>query len=101
MTHKESIASWIIGGVLLLLSLWICALNARVFWMVVVRKVKAPSWIPLLGGTFGVFGLVVIPVELAHRLCWLPLLLDYGSLPGILHSMIVHVSYFWRHREGK
>ena len=80
--------AWIIGIVLLLVSFWLCALNATVFWRLFVSKVEAPSWIPLLGGVLGVFALgVVIPVEPAHRLCWLPLLLDYGSLPGILHAL--------------
>jgi hypothetical protein len=101
MSPKELIASWFVGSVLLLLSCWICTFNARVFWKLFVRKVEAPSWIPVLGGALGVFGLGVIPIELAHRLCWLPLILDYGSLPGILHTIIAHTSFYWRHREDK
>jgi hypothetical protein len=91
MSPGESIVAWIVGGVLLLVSFWICALNAGVFWKLFVRKVEAPSWIPLLGGVLGVFGLVVIPVELAHKLCWVPLVLDYGSVPGILHTICAHL----------
>jgi len=92
MSPKELIAAWTIGSVLLLLSSWLCALNAGVFWKLFVRKEEAPSWIPLVGGVLGVFGLGVIPIELAHRLCWLPLLLDYGSLPGILHTIYAFVA---------
>lgn len=99
MSPKELIASWIVGSVLLLVSFWVCALNAGVFWKLFVRKVNAPSWIPLLGGVFGVFGLGVIPVELAHRLCLLPLLLDYGSVPGILHTVYAHVIRLVRERN--
>ena len=88
MSHKEFIWAWIVGSVLLLLSGWLCAINATVFWKIFVRRVNAPSWIPLLGGVLGVFGLGVIPIELAHKLCWLPLILDWGSVPGILHTII-------------
>ncbi|HUE37340.1 MAG TPA: hypothetical protein VMO20_08115 [Candidatus Acidoferrum sp.] len=99
MPLKLLIFGWSFGGALLLISIWICALNAGVAWKIFVRKVKAPSWIPLLGGVCGVFGLIVIPVESAHKLCWLPLLLDYGSLPGFLHTIIVHVIYITRRRN--
>jgi hypothetical protein len=99
MSPRELIAAWIVGSVLLLVSFWLCAVNAGVFWKLFVRKVEAPSWIPLLGGMLGVFGLGVIPVELAHRLCWLPLLLDYGSLPGILHTVYAFVIRLVRERN--
>jgi hypothetical protein len=99
MSLKELTIAWIVGGVLLLISFWLCALNAGVFWKLFVRKVEAPSWIPLLGGVLGVFGLGVIPLELAHKLCWLPLLLDWGSLPGILHTIIAFAIQMTRRRS--
>ena len=99
MSQKEFILAWIVGSALLLLSLWICALNATVPWKLFVRKVEAPSWIPLLGGVSGMFGLGVIPIELAHKLCWLPLILDWGSVPGILHTIIAHTMYIIRARK--
>ncbi len=91
VTPKELTAAWIIGVVLLLLSIWVSTLNAGVFWKLFVRKVDAPSWIPLVGGVLGVFGLGILPMEFAHKLCWLPLVLDYGSLPGILHTIVAFV----------
>lgn len=99
MSHKELIFAWLIGSAFLLLSIWLCVLNATVFWKLFVRKVNAPSWIPLLGGVFGMFGLGIIPIEQAHRLCWLPLILDYGSVPGILHTIIVHTIHMIRERK--
>jgi len=99
MSPKELIMGWAVGGALLLVSFWLCALNAGVFWKLFVRKVEAPSWIPLVGGVSGVFGLVIIPVELAHKLCWLPLLLDWGSLPGISHTIIIYMIHFTRRRN--
>ncbi len=99
MPPKHLIVAWGVGSVLLLVSCWLCALNASVFWRIFVRKEHAPSWIPLLGGTLGAFGLGVIPVELAHRLCFLPLLLDYGCLPGLLHTVYAHAARFVHERR--
>jgi hypothetical protein len=99
MSSKELIMAWIIGGGLLLVSLWFCAMHAVVFWKIFVRKTNAPSWVPLIGGILGCFGLLTIPIELAHKLSWLPLVLDYGCLPGILHIIIAYVIQFSRKRD--
>ena len=99
MPLKLLILGWGLGGVLLLVSIWISLLNAGVAWNLHVRKVRAPSWIPLMGGVCGAFGLLLIPVEIAHKLCWLPLILDYGSLPGLLHTIIFYVIYYSRRRN--
>jgi len=99
MTPKELIAAWIVGSVLLLVSCWLCALNARIFWKGFVRKENAASWIPLVGCMLGAFGLGVIPVGLAHRLCFLPLVLDYGCLPGFFHTVYAHAARFIRERR--
>jgi len=99
MPLKLLILGWSIGGVLLLISIWLSTMNAIVAWKLYVRKVPAPSWIPLMGGMCGVFGFALIPIEMAHKLCWLPLILDYGSLPGLLHTAIFHVIYYNRRRN--
>lgn len=99
MSSKQLIAGWVVGSALLLVSCWLCALNASVFWKLFVRKENAPSWIPLLGGMLGAFGLGVIPLELAHRLCFLPLLLDYGCLPGLLHTVYALAATVVRERR--
>jgi hypothetical protein len=79
---------WIPGGVLLLVSALACVGNASVLWTYYVWKRKAPSWIPLVGGVTGVIGLWIIPVPAAHRWWWVPLVLDWGSLPGF--SMVAY-----------
>jgi len=99
MPLKLLILGWSFGGILLLVSIWISALNACVAWKLYVRKVPAPSWIPVMGGMCGVFGLIFIPVEIAHKLCWLPLILDYGSVPGLLHTAIFYTIYYTRRRN--
>jgi hypothetical protein len=99
MPLKLLILGWGFGGALLLISIWLSTMNAIIAWKLYVRKVPAPSWIPVMGGMCGVFGLIFIPGELAHKLCWLPLLLDYGSLPGFLHTAIFYVIYYSRRRN--
>ena len=96
MSPRETIIAWVVGSVLLLLSVWLCVFNATVFWKLFVRKVEAPSWIPLLGGVLGGIGLGTVPIELAHKLCWLPLILDWGSVPGIFHTIVTHMIYIVR-----
>jgi hypothetical protein len=91
MSPIALIVCWIVGGIFLLTSLWFCILNASVFWRLYVRKVEAPSWIPLVGGVLGVFGLLIVPVDLAHKWCWLPLVLDMGTLPGLFYTIVFHV----------
>ncbi len=72
---------WALGGALLLVSAWVCALNASVLWIYYVRKRKAPSSIPLVGGVSGAVGLWLLPISAAHRWWWVPLVFDWGSLP--------------------
>jgi hypothetical protein len=99
MPLKLLIFGWIFGTPFLLISIWISAFNAIVAWKLYVRKVWAPSWIPLAGGICGFIALLVIPVEGLDRFCGLPLLLDYGSLPGFFHTIIFYVIYYSRRRN--
>lgn len=82
---------WFFGLVLLTISIWLIFLNAATFWKSFVRQEKAPSWIPLLGGGAGVLALFVLPVHFAKNWWLLPLLVDWGSLPGILYTIIWHI----------
>ena len=83
MTH-------VLGGVLCVPALWIMGWNWSVFWRVRVRRRNAASWIPLLGGMLGAGGLALLSDE-SRRWWWLPLIVDWGSAPGILHAVYVHV----------
>lgn len=86
-----TIARIIIAGSLLLIFIWIGALNWIVFWRGFVRKAKAPSWIPLLAGCAGAAALLVVPDPRAHAIAWLPLVIDFGSLPGLLFTAAIHL----------
>ena len=56
-----------------------------------IQRRKASSWIPLLGGSCGAFALAILPLPTASLLGWLPLLLDWGSVPGLLDTLIFHL----------
>jgi len=85
------ILRWAVGGALLLMFAWVAALNASVLWIWYVQKRKAPSWIPLLSGVAGAIGVWVLPLASIHPCWWLPLVLDWGSVPGITHALVYHL----------
>lgn len=82
---------WGLGGALLVFCAWVCAANASILWTWYVRKRRPPSWIPLIGGTSGAVGLWLLPSAAAHKWWWLPLIVDWGSVPGISHAIIYHL----------
>jgi hypothetical protein len=51
------------------------------------------SWVPLIGGVSGILGALVSPVETIRHLWWLPLLLDFGCIPGFLYTLVVLLFY--------
>lgn len=83
-------ARTLLGIPLAALALCIVAFNDYVFVLQAVLRRRAPSWIPLLGALFGAAAFVVISGRAALRWCWVPFVLDWGSLPGIAHALVVH-----------
>lgn len=58
-------------------------------WLVVFQWLitkKHSSWTPLVGGVIAAFGVALIPSDAASRYWWLPLVLDWGSIPGLVHA---------------
>lgn len=69
---------------LLILFVWCAGFNASILWRAFVRRRKAPSWIPFIGGLSGALALLLVPVPGARSWWWLPLLLDWGTAGFIL-----------------
>ena len=90
---------WAISSLFLACGAWIIALNWSTVWIGLVGRQRAPSWIPLLGGVFGAIGLAILPLPGAHRLCWVPLLVDWGSIPGIGLTILFHLVRIVRRRD--
>ena len=67
--------------------LWIFILNWHVFIGRHVQRVHTPSWIPLISGALLCVALLVWPNSPYRWYCWVPFLLDWGSIPGITFSI--------------
>jgi hypothetical protein len=78
----------VLGVVLLLSSTWIMLVNAHIFVQRHILRREMPSLIPMLGGVGGMISLLVLPGAGFHYYCWVPLLLDWGSLPGLLYAYV-------------
>lgn len=78
---------WAFGCAAVIAFLWLTILNWRVFWQRHIRGVESTSWIPLLAGLSGVAAMLLLPVNWSG-FWWLPLLIDWGSAPGLIYSAI-------------
>jgi hypothetical protein len=81
---------WILGCLCGLCFLWLTVMNWIIFWKRHILGMEAPSWFPLLAGILGVIAVLLLPLNLSC-FWWLPLLIDWGSAPGILYSIWWHV----------
>ena len=79
---------WIASGILVLISLYMTLMNWAVFFNNYIFKKKWTSAVPLIGGIAGALGCVILPTEGSWRFFWIPLLIDWGSLPVILVSLV-------------
>ena len=76
----------VLGVLLLIPAFWIIVLNWGIFWRSHIRRSNSSSWIPLLGGCLGAAGLLLLPGQNSAKWCWLPFLLDWGSIPGLSYT---------------
>ncbi len=84
-------ARWILGIVLLTLAFYIAVLNWKQFVLAHLLGRSARSWIPLLGGVAGSAGLIVVPSNTMNSLWWIPPLIDWGCIPGLLFTCVWHM----------
>lgn len=77
----------ILGVLLILAGGFIAAIN----WAVIVQwvaKRRHSSWIPLAGGGLFGMGMALVPYSPANELWWVPLLADWGCIPGFVFTAI-------------
>ena len=86
---------WIGAAVFGLFGAFLTVINGGIFIQGAVLRQPTPSWVPLLGGASGLIALLLCPLPGTTRWWWVPLLVDYGCLPGALHT----AWYYWRHRH--
>lgn len=82
---------WMIGALCAVVFALLAFFNA---WTVAnyFRTRKHVSAIPLVGGIAGAIALSILPVNHLASWWWLPLLLDYGSLPMFVYFFARHVT---------
>jgi hypothetical protein len=61
--------------------------NWRVFLMG-VRGERAPSWVPLIGGVLGSLSCWLAPSPWFNANWRVPLFIDWGSVPGLVHTLV-------------
>jgi hypothetical protein len=55
-----------------------------------VRKTSRASWVPIVGGVFGMAGCLLWPSGSLRGVCWIPLLADLGCVPGMTYTFVWH-----------
>lgn len=74
----------IAAAILLCFWLLVAIQNWRIFWHNAVRKGKYVSSILLFGGIAGALGALIMPLPVVPYLFWVPLLLDWGTIPMLV-----------------
>ncbi len=82
---------WIIGVLSSALFVLLVVFNG---WTVVnyFRTHQHVSAIPFLGGIMGVVAMLTLPIKDLRPWWWLPLMLDYGSVPMFVYFFIWHLT---------
>jgi hypothetical protein len=91
---------WIIAAPLFLLSVWISFSN---LWIILRFYLfgKRGSTVPLIGGLFGVFGICFAPSDTLKNYWWVPLALDPGSLPLLIHTLVFVITGKYKKHGSK
>ncbi len=82
------ILAWIVSVPMLLIAVCLIYINWSVFVNNYIRKKPFVSAVTFGGGLFGGLGLMILPVEGSWIWCWVPCLIDWGSFPVVIVSII-------------
>lgn len=86
---------WVAVGLFAVISVWMIVMNVAIFWNNFHGK-RYVSWVPAVGGMFGMLALLEMPFAGSHRWWWVPLVIDPGSAPGLLATAVFFLT--GRHR---
>ncbi|MHC4202140.1 MAG: hypothetical protein ACYSU0_19285, partial [Planctomycetota bacterium] len=79
---------WGVAGVLGLLAVVSIIGNACIFVAGAVFRRRLGSWVPYIGGVSGCVALLVVPIAGTAFWCWVPLLADWGCIPGEVYTLL-------------
>ena len=82
---------WLLTVPLAVIGGFVIAANDVIFVRGLVFR-RFGSWVPLLGGAACAAALLLVPVPDLHWWWWVPLLVDWGSLPGITHTAVYYLA---------
>lgn len=85
---ENETSKWIISIGTLLLGAWVIILNWLMFYQNFIIRKKYSSFVPLVGGIFMLIGLYNIPVQSVSKWYWLPLFIDFGSIPLLAWTLV-------------
>jgi len=80
----------ILASIALVFCGYVVAMNWWVFVQNHIVKKKWSSCIPLLGGIGGCVGLCLLPIPGIWKFSWIPLIVDWGSVPVLVTAWICH-----------
>ena len=80
---------WIVAIAFLLISLSIVVGNWGIFVNNYILRKQWSSAIPFLGGIVGAVGVALLPIAGIWKFAWLPLVLDWGSIPVVVVSLFL------------
>lgn len=71
----------------LIMGTYAVILNWIAFWKSQVKKQHTGSWVPLIAGLLVMIGFILYPENNVKKFCWIGLLIDPASIPGILYTI--------------
>jgi len=88
------IVGFVVAFVLLAFCAFVSAYNASIAFKLYILRRDAESWVPFIGGILGAIALAFLPVEEAASYWWVPLIADWGSIPGTVFAIAFHLLYY-------
>ena len=87
-----NVVKWILGITTGLAATGVIVTNWLIFFHNCnPRKAGYISWVPVVGGGIGVASLLLIPIPELKYWWWVPLLLDWGSVPGMALEFFLYL----------
>jgi hypothetical protein len=82
---------WILAGLFFLAFIWMASVHAWIFIRGFYRETS--SLLPIFGGLLGMLAVLVAPLPGARQWWWLPFIIDCGSLPMLIRSLVYTIIY--------
>lgn len=80
--------AWIVSVLLIIIGAYVSVMNWGVFVNNHILKKPWASAVPFVGGVSAGLGLALLPIPDVWKLFWVPLILDWGSLPVVFAAIL-------------